>query len=155
MSIHRSTKNSSGHDPSVDIQAALHAHELPGTAAFDRLTPRLDKAENEGRLSGNDTLVPHANPTGLAQGVYGETHGRIDLSGRVNFDQSFQTKMTNQLPGKPAAERLNATLVEIAVNAEVIFDLYCVEEGPVIFTFQNANLTKGAALRTRCRPVLV
>ncbi|WP_058279883.1 succinylglutamate desuccinylase/aspartoacylase domain-containing protein [Ruegeria denitrificans] len=136
----------SGSAPSVYIQAALHAHEMPGMVALDRLIPRLVKAESEGRLSGNVTLVPHANPIGLAQGVHGETLGRFDLNGRINFNRSFPTKMAKELSGRPAAERLKATLIEIAVNADVVLDLHCDDEGPVYLYVSEHQLGEGRRL---------
>ena len=53
--------------PSAYIQAALHAGELPGVVAIHALMPQLRQAESEGRILGNITVVPAANPVGRAQ----------------------------------------------------------------------------------------
>eukprot|EP01032_Pedospumella_encystans_P005825 gene5825-6955_t len=50
--------------PSVYTQAALHAEELPGTAALHFLVPMLEAAEARGDLKGSITVVPRANPIG-------------------------------------------------------------------------------------------
>ncbi len=78
-----------GKGPAVYIQAALHAQELPGLAAIHFLMPMLAKAEAEGRLRSAVTIVPHANPIGLSQGLFNEQVGRFDLTSRINFNRSF------------------------------------------------------------------
>ena len=62
--------------PSAYLQAALHAGELPGVVAIDTLMPALNKAEAEGRIRGNITIVPWANPIGRAQYHFGERPAR-------------------------------------------------------------------------------
>lgn len=59
--------------PSAYLQAALHAGELPGVVAIDALMPMLEKAEAEGRIKGNITVVPQANPIGRAQYHFAST----------------------------------------------------------------------------------
>lgn len=135
-----------GTGPSVYMQAGLHAHELPGMVALDRLIPRLEAAEMGGRLIGDVTLVPHAKPIGLAQGVLGETLGRFDLNGRVNFNRSFPEVPFEQLEGRPAPERLKALLLERAAAADVVLDLHCDDEGPVYCYVTEAQLAEGRRL---------
>jgi predicted deacylase len=135
-----------GNGPAVYIQAALHAQEMPGMVAIDRLIPRLEAAEKDARLAGNVTLVPHANPVGLAQAVFGETLGRFDLNGRVNFNRSFPSDPADRLTGKPAAERLKAVLLELAVGADVVLDLHCDDEGPVYLYVLERQLDEGRRL---------
>lgn len=132
--------------PSVYIQAALHANEMPGVVAVDRLIPRIAEAERNGRLAGNVTLVPYANPIGLAQGVYGETLGRFDLNGRINFNRSFPTETVENLSGKPAAHRLKAILIDMAAHADVVLDLHCDDEGPVYLYVSEHQLDEGRRL---------
>ena len=60
---------------SAYLQAALHAGELPGVVAIDALMPMLEKAEAEGRIKGNITIVPQANPIGRAQYHFGDSKG--------------------------------------------------------------------------------
>lgn len=136
----------SGNGPRVYLQAALHAHEMPGMAALDRLIPRLLDAEGEGRLKGSITLVPHANPIGLAQAVFGETLGRFDLNGRTNFNRSFPTEPPDMLSGKSAAERLKSVLLSLAVQADVVLDLHCDDEGPIYLYVAERQLSEGRRL---------
>jgi predicted deacylase len=137
---------SSGNGPTVYMQGAIHSQEIPGMVALDRLIPRLTAAENEARLNGDVTLIPLANPIGLAQGVFGQTLGRFDLNDRVNFNRSFPTKAAGNLTGKPAAERLKATLLELAEKADVVLDLHCDDEGPVYLYVSERQLDEGRRL---------
>lgn len=114
--------------------------------AIDRLIPRLIEAENSGRLAGNVTVLPHANPVGLAQGLNGETLGRFDLNSRVNFNRSFPTKPAKELSGKPASERLKATLIDIAIQSDVVLDLHCDDEGPLYLYVSEHQLGEGHRL---------
>jgi len=132
--------------PAVYMQGALHSHEIPGMVAIDRLIPRLAEAENDARLAGSVTLVPHANPIGLTQAMFGETLGRFDLNGRINFNRSFPTEATEKLTGRPAAERLKATLLALAAKADVVLDLHCDDEGPVYLYVAERQLDEGRRL---------
>ncbi|MGI9367823.1 MAG: hypothetical protein ACR2O2_03205 [Ruegeria sp.] len=135
-----------GAGPAVYMQAALHSHEMPGVVALDQVVHRLRVAENDGRLAGRVTLVPHANPIGLSQAVYGETLGRFDANTRVNFNRSFPTDAADRLAGKPAAESLKATLLSLAKQAEIVLDLHCDDEGPVYLYVLEKQLDKGLRL---------
>ncbi len=73
----------------VYMQAALHAQELPGFVALQRLLPRLVAAERDGRLRSDVTIVPHANPIGLAQALLHENSGRFDFNSRSISTGSF------------------------------------------------------------------
>jgi len=141
--------------PAVFIQAALHSHELPGTVAIDRLIPLLEAAESDGRLGGNVTLVPHANPIGLAQGIYGETLGRFDLNGRINFNRSFPTEDLEKLAGQPAAQRLKATLLALAEKADIVLDLHCDDEGPIYLYVCERQLDEGRRLARAMRATVI
>lgn len=132
--------------PAVYIQGALHSHEMPGMVAIDRLIPRLAEAENDERLAGSVTLVPHANPIGLTQAVFDQTFGRFDVNSRVNFNRSFPTDTTDKLAGRPAAERLKATLLALAAEADVVLDLHCDDEGPVYLYVAERQLDAGRRL---------
>ena len=66
LSVRALRLRGAGGGPAVYIQAGLHAQELPGVAALHYLIPKLAAAEAGGRLKGDVTLVPHANPIGLA-----------------------------------------------------------------------------------------
>ncbi len=136
----------SGNGPAVYIQAALHSHEMPGMVAIDRLIRQLAEAENDKRLVSSVTLVPHANPIGLTQAVFGETLGRFDVNNRVNFNRSFPTKAADKLTGRPAAERLKATLLALAEKADVVLDLHCDDEGPIYLYVSESQLDEGRRL---------
>ena len=146
---------SSGNGPAVYMQGALHSQEIPGMVALDRLIPRLTAAENESRLSGDVTLVPLANPIGLAQGVFGQTLGRFDLNGRVNFNRSFPSETADKLTGRPAAERLKATLLALAEKADVVLDLHCDDEGPVYLYVSERQLEEGRRLARAMQATVV
>ena len=75
--------------PSVYLQAALHASELPGTALLHFLCARLRQAEEDGAILGDITVIPQANPIGLSQSHFGEMQGRFDLGSRTNFNRDF------------------------------------------------------------------
>ncbi|MDO9417796.1 M14 family zinc carboxypeptidase [Pararhizobium sp.] len=118
--------------PKVYIQAALHAGELPGTALLHVLCERLRKAEADGAIRSDITIVPHANPIGLAQAHFGDLQGRFDLGSRTNFNRDFplialgerETLMTD-LDRYPATERLKRTLLHTALGADLVLDLHC------------------------------
>jgi hypothetical protein len=146
---------SSGNGPAVYMQGALHSQEIPGMVALDRLIPRLAAAENEARLGGDVTLVPLANPIGLAQGVFGQTLGRFDLNDRVNFNRSFPSEAADKLTGRPAAERLKATLLALAEKADVVLDLHCDDEGPVYLYVSERQLDEGRRLARAMQATVV
>ena len=127
------TYGASGAGSSVYIQAALHAQEIPGVVAIDALLPKLEAAEQQGKLKGKITLVPHANPLGLAQSVFATNLGRFDMNSRTNFNRAFP-KLDGPTPdvaAKSVVEKLKVTLLGLAVEADVVLDLHCDDEGPV------------------------
>lgn len=133
--VHRLT----GSDPSaprVYIQAGLHADERPGVAALHFLVPMLEKAESEGRLLGSLTIVPHANPIGAAQHMYGEHMGRFSTGTRVNFNRDFPVpgedgvrKLDSADSATFAERRLKSRLLDLADDCPVVLDLHCDDEG--------------------------
>ena len=135
-----------GGAPAVYLQAALHAHEVPGMVALDRLIPRLERAENEGRLAGDVIVVPHANPIGLSQVLFGETHGRFDFGGRQNFNRAFPPVGAEENTTQPANQRLKSTLLALASKADIVLDLHCDHEGPVYLYVHQRMLDAGRQL---------
>jgi len=135
-----------GDASAVYLQAALHAHEVPGTVALDRLIPRLEKAEREGRLAADVTVVPHANPIGLSQVLFGETLGRFDFSGRANFNRTFPASATDGQATQRADDRLKAQLLALATEADITLDLHCDDEGPVYLYVLERQLEEGRRL---------
>jgi predicted deacylase len=128
-------KGSDAAAPSVYIQAALHSNELPGTALLHFLLERLRKADGEGAIRGDITVVPQANPIGLAQSHFGEMQGRFDLGSRTNFNRDFplvalagRDGLLEGLERRSAADRLKRTLLHTALGADLVLDLHCDDE---------------------------
>lgn len=128
----------SGTDPAAPkayLQAALHGGEVPGTVALHRLVPMLQAAEASGRLRGDITVVPYANPIGLGQVMFGDAHGRFAFGSRVNFNREFplRTRRDAPLPALDAPilaeKRLKAHLLRLSAEADIVLDLHCDDEG--------------------------
>ena len=144
-------RGKSGSRPGAYLQAALHAEEQPGVAAIHELAKLLNKAEAEGRVLRDITLVPFANPIGLHQAVDGRVMGRFHLGSGVNFNRAFPLPPVNQGSGKqaepPATPRadqaLKAALVNLAAGHDVILDLHCDKEAAV-YAYCHAELWPGA-----------
>ncbi len=127
-----------GNDPSAPsayLQAALHGGEFPGVAAIHFLAPMLEAAERAGTIAGDITLVPMANPIGSAQWLFSEPQGRFELFSRTNFNRDhfalddFDTSGLPTLDAPvPAAVRLKAELLRLALPHEIILDLHCDDE---------------------------
>jgi predicted deacylase len=75
--------------PKVYLQASLHADEMPGAITLWHLMELLDTAEAEGRITGEITVVPMANPIGLLQWVSGKPQGRQELESMRNFNRGY------------------------------------------------------------------
>jgi predicted deacylase len=144
-----------GGRPGAYLQAALHADEQPGVAAIHELARLLNKAEAEGRILRDITLVPFANPIGLHQAVDGRVMGRFHLGSGVNFNRAFPLPPVNQgvtlnsgkqaePPATPRADQaLKAALVKLAAGHDVILDLHCDKEAAV-YAYCHAELWPGA-----------
>ena len=92
-----------------------------------------DGLEQEGRLLSNITVVPLANPIGLSQAVFGTNLGRFDMNSRTNFNRSFPTDLSSNFANTSVVEKLKATLLGLAITADIVLDLHCDDEGPVYF----------------------
>lgn len=131
--------------PSAYLQAALHAGELPGVVAIDALMPMLEKAEAEGRIKGDITVVPQANPIGRAQYHFGEHQGRFHLGSRTNFNRRFPLLAapdTTLLPDTTlgtADQRLKARLLQLSIGHDIVLDLHCDDEG-LAYLYVHASL---------------
>ena len=117
------------------LQSSLHGSELPGQAALHFLVPMLERAERDGRIAGNITVVPQANPIGSAQWQAHQHLGRFEFFSSINFNRSFpllETLDTSNLVGpdsaKPLVERLKAHLLRLALPHEIVLDLHCDDE---------------------------
>ncbi len=137
--------------PSVYLQAALHGNELPGVAALHVLIPKLEAAEAEGRLKGNVTVVPFANPIGLNQFQWDDHQGRYFHGNRVNFNRAFAlidephaALLADDADGVSVDRRLKATLQKLSIGAEIVLDLHCDNEGPN-YLYVPAEVWPGSA----------
>ncbi|CAI2933878.1 succinylglutamate desuccinylase/aspartoacylase family protein [Aminobacter niigataensis] len=135
MPVYR-ISGSSTEAPSAYIQAALHGDELPGVVAIDALMPKLRRAAVEGRIRGNLTLVPRANPIGANQLLFHAAQGRFDLGTRTNYNRDFpllDRPDVSLLPGDDVAmsadKRLKARLLKLSVGHDIVLDLHCDDEG--------------------------
>ncbi|MGL4490904.1 MAG: peptidase M14 [Rhizobiaceae bacterium] len=133
-------KGSDPKAPGAYLQAALHGGEFPGVAAIHFLVPMLEAAEKEGKIAGDITIVPMANPIGSSQWLFGEPAGRFDFASRINFNRehySLHDFDTSGLPalGAPisADKRLKAELLRLALPHEIILDLHCDSESEQYF----------------------
>ena len=125
---------------SAYLQAALHAGELPGTVAIHALMPKLRTAEAEGRISGDITIVPEANPVGRAQSFYGERQGRFHFGTRTNFnrdhfkiDRPDAALVPEERNLDTADKRLKARLLKLSIGHDIVLDLHCDDEGVAYF----------------------
>ncbi len=123
--------------PGAYLQAALHGSELPGVAAIHFLLPMLARAEADGRLAGDVTVVPYANPIGAGQHLFGQHLGRFGFGSRVNFNRDFpllDRPDPSSLPGMdapvPAERRLKARLLALSLRHEIVLDLHCDDQSP-------------------------
>jgi predicted deacylase len=128
-------KGSSRKAPAAYIQAALHAGELPGVVAIHALMPKLRAAQAEGRILGDITIVPAANPVGRAQYHFGDVQGRFHLGTRTNFNRDFPLIDRPEASALPPAthattvdQRLKRLLVELSIGHDIVLDLHCDDE---------------------------
>ncbi|MBX8824289.1 succinylglutamate desuccinylase/aspartoacylase family protein [Ochrobactrum sp. SFR4] len=121
--------------PTAYLQSSLHGAELPGQAALHFLIPMLRKAEEEGRIKGDITIVPQANPVASNQWQSHQHLGRFDFFSGVNFNRNFpllENFDTSALPQIDAPvsldKRIKAMLVRMALKHEIVLDLHCDDE---------------------------
>lgn len=136
--------------PSVYLQAALHANEQPGTSALHALSGLLRGAEAAGRLRGNVTVVPAANPIGASQHLFGQQMGRFDTASRTNFNRGYPN-LARPEPGllapdgpRAGAEALKMRLLALALPHDIVLDLHCDDEA-VPYIYIHSALWPGAA----------
>ena len=139
-------KGTSKKAPTGYIQAALHAGELPGVVALHALMPKLRAAQAEGRILGDITIVPSANPVGRAQYHFGDVQGRFHLGTRTNFNRDFPLLDRPDASALPPAthaatvdQRLKRRLVELSIGHDIVLDLHCDDEG-VAYLYVPAQL---------------
>jgi predicted deacylase len=103
----------------VYLQAALHADEQPGTMLLHHLLPMLRQADEQELLRARFTVVPMANPLGMANLVQRRHLGRSDINTGVNYNRQWPdlfSLIRTQLSGRLGDdERFNVTLIRKAV----------------------------------------
>jgi len=138
----------------VYLQAALHADEQPGTMLLHHLLPMLRQADEQELLRARFTVIPMANPLGMANLVQRRHLGRGDLntginynrqwpdlfamirtqlSGRLGDDERFNVNLVRKAVAqwidaqqpRSAAEQLRLFLLKEAHDAEFVLDLHC------------------------------
>ncbi len=149
-----------GARPKVYVQAGLHADEPPGMLAAHHLIGLLQAEADAGRIGGEIIVVPVANPIGLSQRVMGGLLGRFDLADGINFNRGYPAladavaravsdRLTDDAAGNAAliraallhanatteattpAEHLKRLLLSLALDADLVLDLHCENEGVV------------------------
>ena len=149
-----------GARPKVYVQAGLHADEPPGMLVAHHLIGRLQAEADAGRIVGEVVVVPMANPIGLSQRVMGGLLGRFDLADGINFHRGYPAladraaravsdRLTDDAAGNTAviraalldanafshaatpAEHLKRLLLDLALDADLVLDLHCENEGAV------------------------
>lgn len=176
LSVHRFGQ--AGRGPSVYIQAALHADEIPGMICAVELRRELMVREAAGEVIGEIILVPVANPIGLSQDVLGNPIGRFDLADGGNFNRSFPslgTRLADAMKGKlgpddaanvsrlratlsrlladspamTAAMHLKKALVGLAMPCDLVLDLHCDAEASMHLYTHSASAGTFASLAAR------
>ncbi len=128
-------KGSDPKAPPAYLQASLHGGELPGGAALHYLVPMLIEAEKEGRIAGDITVVPQANPLASSQWILSEHMGRFEFFGRTNFNRDFPLlgnfdtdALAKPDSPKPLDIRIKHALLSMALKHEIVLDLHCDDE---------------------------
>jgi len=147
-----------GRGPKATLQAALHADEIPGLLVAHHLRSRLAALEAEGRILGEIVLVPVANPIGLAQRVLQAVEGRFELASGENFNRHYADlfdevvrrvegrlgadashnvaliraalrEAAAAIPAHNALDSLRRTLLGLSIDADIVLDLHCDNQG--------------------------
>ena len=164
---------SAGARPLVYVQGGLHATEIPGMLAADRLVRRLMALDAAGAVTGEVRVVPVANPLGLDQRVFDERIGRFDMAGNGNFNRDHAdlldavvARVDGRLGADASrnvatiraaaleavatlsplsqADHLRRTLLSQAVDADIVLDLHCDDIAP-LHLYLGTPLWPGAA----------
>lgn len=109
----------------IYIQASLHADELPGMLVAHHLRSKIEALESAGKLNSEITIVPMANPIGMAQMMMRTHLGRFDVGTGENFNRHYPTlfdgvveRVVNRLGDDASANRLHIREAMRAVLAD-------------------------------------
>lgn len=134
-----------GNGPAVYLQAGLHADEIAGMLVLHLLLERLHRAEAEGRVQGRITVVPQANPLGIAQFRWGKILGRFHESSGQNFNRHFDQSLALPRPPGNFAQWQRA-LVGLAADADYVLDLHTDDEALPYLYMHRSFWPQGADL---------
>lgn len=151
------------------IQAALHADEVPAMLVAQSLRSRLQRLEQQGKITGEVVLVPAANPLGLAQVINERPFGRFDLATGINYNRGYPqlgAQLVQALQGRLGADAqanvrlvreqlrqlvaqwepatdvntLKKALMGMAIDADVVLDLHCDNEAALHIYASSAQV---------------
>lgn len=126
-----------GSGPNVHLQAGVHADEIAGMLVLHLLMQRLEVAEAEGRLKGQVTVVPQANPLGIGQFRQGRILGRFHDATGHNFNRAFDQSAALQRPSTNVQE-WQKKLVQLASSADLMLDLHTDDEAlPYLYVHRS------------------
>ena len=123
--------------PKVHLQAGVHADEIAGMLVLHVLMQRLQVAEAQGRLKGQVTVVPQANPLGIGQFRQGRILGRYHDATGHNFNRAFDQSAAMARPST-CVQQWQKKLVQLAAPADVMLDLHTDDEAlPYLYVHRS------------------
>ena len=126
-----------GSGPNVHLQAGVHADEIAGMLVLHVLMQRLQIAEAQGRLKGQVTVVPQANPLGIGQFRQGRILGRYHDATGHNFNRAFDQSAAMAQPST-CVQQWQKKLVQLAAPADVMLDLHTDDEAlPYLYVHRS------------------
>ncbi|MDF9906497.1 UNVERIFIED_ORG: putative deacylase [Pseudomonas reinekei] len=126
-----------GSGPNVHLQAGVHADEIAGMLVLHVLMQRLQVAEVQGRLKGQVTVVPQANPLGIGQFRQGRILGRYHDATGHNFNRAFDQSAAMARPST-CVQQWQQQLVQLAAPADVMLDLHTDDEAlPYLYVHRS------------------
>ncbi|MDD3445827.1 MAG: M14 family metallopeptidase [Zavarzinia sp.] len=169
VTVHRYGTRGTG--PKAYVQTGLHADELPGLVVVQHLLALLDLAADEA-ITGEIVVVPHANPIGLSQFLFGKHAGRYEFDSLGNFNRHYPDlagtvgdavaeRLTDDAAGnvdliraecrrqldtrvpKTEVDHLRLELMKLAADADIALDLHC-DEVAVMHLYLGTPLWPGA-----------
>ena len=126
-----------GSGPNVHLQAGVHADEIAGMLVLHVLMQRLQIAEAQGRLKGQVTVVPQANPLGIGQFRQGRILGRYHDATGHNFNRAFDQSAAMARPST-CVQQWQKKLVQLAAPADMMLDLHTDDEAlPYLYVHRS------------------